>query len=58
MQGVDKYELKDIALPATYFYPMSYNQRGMVKSTWIKPEAYAVHHWAGSWLKSEAFVHE
>ncbi len=49
--------LRDIALPASYFYPCGYNQKGMPRDVWDKPEAYAVHHWAGSWLESEAMVH-
>lgn len=48
--------LRDIALPATYFYPCGYDQRGMKRENWIKDEAYAVHHWAGSWLEPQAFV--
>lgn len=48
--------LLDIALPASYFYPCAYEQRGTNKELWCKTESYAVHHWAGSWLKPEAFV--
>ncbi len=51
-----KTELRDIALPATYFYPCGYEQRGTERELWCKAESYAVHHWAGSWLKPEAFV--
>jgi hypothetical protein len=47
---------KDIALPASYLYPCDYNQKGLSHDQWIKPESFAVHHWAGSWLKPEAFV--
>lgn len=52
-------KLKDatIAFPATYFYPRGYTQSAEEKTTWQKPESYAVHHWAGSWLKKEGFVH-
>ena len=45
----------DIALPASYFYPCSYEQKGLPASVWQKPESYAIHHWAGSWLKPEAY---
>lgn len=45
----------DIALPAGYFYPCGYDQKGMQRSVWERPESYAVHHWAGSWLKPEGF---
>jgi mannosyltransferase OCH1-like enzyme len=45
----------DIALPASYFYPCGYEQRGSDPASWMRPEAFAVHHWAGSWLKPEGF---
>lgn len=48
--------LKDIAFPASYFYPCGYTQRGESIEKWNKREAYAVHHWAGSWLAKEAHV--
>ncbi len=51
-----KTEFRDIALPASYFYPCGYEQRGTDRELWCKAESYAVHHWAGSWLKKEAFV--
>jgi mannosyltransferase OCH1-like enzyme len=44
-----------IALPATYLYPRGYTQTLHDRATWLRPESYAVHHWAGSWLKKEAF---
>ena len=49
--------LRDIALPSSYFYPCGYEQKGTEKAVWCKAESYAVHHWAGSWLKPEAFVY-
>lgn len=49
---------KDIALPASYLYPCDYNQKELSQEQWIKPESFAVHHWAGSWLKLEAFVNK
>lgn len=45
-----------VALPASYFYPCGYEQRGQPAEVWQMPESLAVHHWAGSWLKPEAFV--
>jgi inositol phosphorylceramide mannosyltransferase catalytic subunit len=48
--------LRDIAFPASYFYPCGYVQRGQPLDEWYKAEAYAVHHWAGSWLSKSAFV--
>lgn len=47
---------KDIALPPTYFYPKGFEQRGFQVMTWLCPESFAVHHWAGSWLKPQAVV--
>jgi mannosyltransferase OCH1-like enzyme len=40
----------DAALPATYFYPMGYTQLNVPQSEWLKPEAFTIHYWAGSWL--------
>lgn len=47
---------KDVAFPASYFYPCDYNQKGLPQDQWVKPESFAVHHWAGSWLTADAFV--
>lgn len=41
---------KDIALPASYFYPVGYTDRNHMGCTSLPPEAYTIHHWAGSWL--------
>lgn len=46
----------DIAFPATFFYPCSYEQKDEDRSVWMKDEAFAIHHWAGSWLKPSGFV--
>lgn len=48
----------DVALPATFFYPRGYTQSGDSPEQWYKPESFAVHHWAGSWLKESAFRKE
>ena len=45
-----------VALPASFVYPMAYEQTGMGQEVWRCPESLAVHHWEGSWLKKEAFV--
>lgn len=45
-----------VALPASYFYPRAYDQSFEDRAVWLKPESFAVHHWAGSWLKKEGFV--
>ena len=47
---------KDIALPASYFYPCGYTQKGEDRQNWLRPESFAVHHWAGSWLVPAAFA--
>lgn len=49
--------LRDIALPSSYFYPCGYEERGSSPNKWCKAESSAVHHWAGSWLLPEAFIH-
>ena len=48
--------LRDIAFPSSYFYPCGYTQRTLSASQWLRAESFAVHHWAGSWLKKEAFT--
>src|SRR5579863_1157636 len=48
--------LKDIAFPASYFYPMGYEDQRKLKSEWCKNESWATHHWAGSWLLPSGFV--
>ena len=53
---MDKSSLCNIVFPASYFFPCGYNQKGQPRSLWIKPESYAVHHWAGSWLEPTSFV--
>ncbi|MCK5633029.1 hypothetical protein KAH94_04720 [bacterium] len=46
----------DVAFPASYFYPCDYAQAGKPYVTWLRPESFAVHHWAGSWLKKEGWA--
>lgn len=48
----------DIIFPATFFYPIDkkIKDKALIQKC-IKPETFAIHHWAGSWiLKEEAFV--
>jgi len=49
----------DIGLPASYFYPLGAQQKEYHYDVWIEGGAYAVHHWAKSWLpvcwRSERF---
>lgn len=40
----------DVALPAHYFYPLGALQKEHNYDTWLQEGAYAVHHWAKSWL--------
>ncbi|MEX0849107.1 MAG: glycosyltransferase [Candidatus Dependentiae bacterium] len=51
--GID--DSVDIAFPTSFFYPCGYHQKNTTRSSWIQPESFAVHHWAGSWLIPEAF---
>jgi len=53
--AIGAHGLKDIALPASYFYPCGYEEQKLPRKSWIKPESFAVHHWAGSWLKPEGW---
>jgi len=43
-------DLCNIAFPASYFYPLGCTEYSMAKSAWIERGAFAVHHWAKSWL--------
>lgn len=44
----------NVALPASFMYPCCYEQKGLPAYVWQRPESYAIHHWAGSWLRPEA----
>lgn len=48
--------LRDIAFPASFFYPCGYFDQQEQEEQWRKPESLAVHLWAGSWLKPEAIA--
>lgn len=42
-----------IALPKSFFYPLNYESRGKSfeeSLTYAKPESFAIHYWAGTWL--------
>jgi hypothetical protein len=45
----------DIALPAHYFYPLGCRegQDKMLYRVWAEQGAYAIHHWAKSWMPKE-----
>lgn len=40
----------DVALPPTHFYPLGCQEKEMQYEKWLDEGAYAVHHWAKSWM--------
>ena len=40
----------DIALPPSYAYPLGAQEKEMQYEKWIAEGAYAIHHWAKSWM--------
>lgn len=40
----------DVALPSHYFYPLGCRETITKNKEWIEQGAYAVHHWAKSWM--------
>lgn len=42
--------LRDIAFPASYFYPLGCQDTVLNYAQWLHDGAYAVHHWAKSWM--------
>ena len=42
--------MRDIALPAYYFYPLGSQETTEKRQEWIVQGAYAVHWWAKSWM--------
>lgn len=46
----DLYGNIDIALPASYFYPLGCRQQSSEKELWIDNGAYGVHWWSKSWM--------
>ncbi len=44
---------KDIALPASYFYPLGCRDTALKRKEWTEKGAFAVHHWAKSWMPAE-----
>jgi len=45
--------MKDIALPAYYFYPLGSQDKVVNKGEWLANDAYAVHWWAKSWMPKQ-----
>ncbi len=43
----------DIALPSSYCYPLGCMETQLKKKEWIAAGAYAVHHWAKSWMPTQ-----
>lgn len=46
----DKSGLCDVALPPTYFYPLYCQATECKRIEWVLEGAFAVHHWAKTWL--------
>jgi mannosyltransferase OCH1-like enzyme len=46
----DSFGMRDIALPAHYFHPLTCNQEDFQYEQWLADGAFGVHHWAKSWL--------
>lgn len=42
--------LCDIVIPAFYFYPLGCVDKKVDRESWIQQGAYAIHHWAKSWM--------
>lgn len=40
----------DIALPASYAYPLGAQEKEYQYEKWVNEGAYAIHHWAKSWM--------
>jgi Mannosyltransferase OCH1 and related enzymes len=45
-----QYGRRDIAFPAFYFYPQGSTERDLKYDEWVEKGAYAIHHWAKSWM--------
>lgn len=43
----------DIAFPAYYFYPQGCQERALLYEEWVRKGAYAIHHWAKSWMPKQ-----
>ncbi len=50
MAVAGKNDSKDIAFPAFYFYPLGSKQTELKYNQWLNNGAYAIHHWAMSWM--------
>jgi mannosyltransferase OCH1-like enzyme len=49
-QKADCPELINIAFPASYFYPLGCRQSDYAYQEWLNNGAFAIHHWAKSWM--------
>lgn len=59
MRVAPLYSERLITLPASYLYPLPNTARLLAREQqdkFIKPESFAIHYWACSWAKKEAFV--
>lgn len=48
-----KFGLRDVALPATYFYPLDSFKTEIDRDLWLSQGAFTVHHWAKTWMPKE-----
>ncbi len=54
MKMAGKNGSRDIAFPAFYFYPLGSTQTELKRNAWINEGAYAIHHWAKSWMPKDS----
>ncbi len=48
-----------IAMPHSYFYPVPWYEREQYAlEDFVRPESFAVHHWAGEWMNEEDGTNE
>ncbi|MGE0009717.1 MAG: glycosyltransferase family 32 protein [Candidatus Babeliales bacterium] len=48
-----------IVLPCSFFYPLPNTHRNLTiqeSEKYIKPESFAIHYWACSWMRPDAFI--
>ncbi|HXW86409.1 MAG TPA: glycosyltransferase [Candidatus Bathyarchaeia archaeon] len=49
----DRSARRDIAFPASYFYPFGTQEKMLNKADWLINGSYAVHWWAKSWMPKQ-----
>ncbi|HEV2917001.1 MAG TPA: glycosyltransferase [Candidatus Babeliales bacterium] len=53
IQYADCPNLRNVALPAHYFYPLTCRQPSCDPKFWLSQGSFGIHHWAKSWNKPE-----